>query len=137
MLESHYEKHGKEMGFVSSEEYEMAASDAVNNPESLHKTEKEDGMMCTIKRIPTNLWLYPRIGIFETILIQILVRNILIDNKKGPNIRSIIWKFGPFIWFYAGILLFKIRTKTGMTISWMTIPGRQVIKLALINTDNV
>lgn len=43
------------MGFVSSEEYEMAASDAVNNPESLHKTEKEDGMMCTIKRIPTNL----------------------------------------------------------------------------------
>ena len=26
------------MGFVSSEEYEMAASDAVNNPESLHKT---------------------------------------------------------------------------------------------------
>lgn len=43
MLESHYEKHGKEMGFVSSEEYEMAASDAVNNPESLHKTEKEDG----------------------------------------------------------------------------------------------
>ena len=31
------------MGFVSSEEYEMAASDAVNNPESLHKTEKEDG----------------------------------------------------------------------------------------------
>ena len=43
MLESHYEIHGKEMGFVSSEEYEMAASDAVNNPESLHKTEKEDG----------------------------------------------------------------------------------------------
>lgn len=90
LLESHYEKHGKDMGFVSSEEYEMAASDVVNNPESLHKTEKEDGMMCTIKRIPTNLWLYPRMGIFELILIQILVRNILIDNKKGPNIRSII-----------------------------------------------
>lgn len=43
LLESHYEKHGKEMGFVSSEEYEMAASDVVNNPKSLHKTEKEDG----------------------------------------------------------------------------------------------
>lgn len=43
LLESHYEKHGKDMGFVSSEEYEMAASDVVNNPESLHKTEKEDG----------------------------------------------------------------------------------------------
>lgn len=43
LLESHYEKHGKDMGFVSSEEYEMAASDVVNNPKSLHKTEKEDG----------------------------------------------------------------------------------------------
>ena len=38
LLESHYEKHGKD-----SEEYEMAASDVVNNPESLHKTEKVDG----------------------------------------------------------------------------------------------
>lgn len=43
LLESHYEKHGKEMGFSSSKEYEMSASDIVNNPESLHKTEKEDG----------------------------------------------------------------------------------------------
>lgn len=43
LLESHYEKHGKEMGFSSSKEYEMSASDVVNNPESLHKTEKEDG----------------------------------------------------------------------------------------------
>ena len=43
LLESHYEKNGKEMGFSSSKEYEMSASDVVNNPESLHKTEKEDG----------------------------------------------------------------------------------------------
>lgn len=43
LLESHYEKHGKEMGFSSSKEYEMSASDVVNDPESLHKTEKEDG----------------------------------------------------------------------------------------------
>lgn len=43
LLKSHYEKHGKEMGFSSSKEYEMSASDVVNNPESLHKTEKEDG----------------------------------------------------------------------------------------------
>lgn len=43
LLESHYEKHGKEMGFSSSKEYETSASDVVNNPESLHKTEKEDG----------------------------------------------------------------------------------------------
>ena len=43
LLESHYEKHGIEMGFSSSEEYESSASDVVNDPESLHKTEKEDG----------------------------------------------------------------------------------------------
>lgn len=43
LLESHYEKHGKEMGFSSSKEYEMSASDVVNDPDSLHKTEKEDG----------------------------------------------------------------------------------------------
>ena len=43
LLESHYEKHGKEMGFSSSEEYESAASDVVNDPKSLHKMEKEDG----------------------------------------------------------------------------------------------
>ena len=43
LLESHYEKHGKEMGFSSSKEYETGASDVVNDPDSLHKTEKEDG----------------------------------------------------------------------------------------------
>ena len=41
--DEHYEKHGKYMGFDDAEEYEEAASDVVNNPESLHKTEKEDG----------------------------------------------------------------------------------------------
>ncbi len=42
-LDSHYEKHGIEMGFASAEEYEAAASDVVNSPDALHKTEKEDG----------------------------------------------------------------------------------------------
>lgn len=42
LLERHYEKHGKEMGFTSAKEYEQAASDVVNNPKSLHKKEKED-----------------------------------------------------------------------------------------------
>ena len=42
-LEEHYEKHGKEMGFKDAESYEEAASAVVNNPNSLHKTEKEDG----------------------------------------------------------------------------------------------
>ncbi|MDO4941592.1 MAG: hypothetical protein Q4E73_01980 [Lachnospiraceae bacterium] len=43
LLENHYEKHGKEMGFSSAEEYEKAASAVVTNDKALHKTEKEDG----------------------------------------------------------------------------------------------
>ena len=43
LLNQHYEKHGIEMGFASAAEYEQAASDVVNNPAALHKTEKEDG----------------------------------------------------------------------------------------------
>ena len=42
-LNQHYEKHGKDMGFASAEEYEKAASDVINNPSALHKIEKEDG----------------------------------------------------------------------------------------------
>ena len=41
-LESHYQKHGIEMGYSSATEYEEAASNVVNNPEALHKNEKED-----------------------------------------------------------------------------------------------
>ncbi|MDE7281675.1 MAG: hypothetical protein K2N36_08050, partial [Ruminiclostridium sp.] len=43
LLNQHYEKHGKDMGFSSAEEYEKAASKVVNNPDALHKTEAEDG----------------------------------------------------------------------------------------------
>ena len=43
MFEPLYEIHCKEMGFSSSKEYETCASDVVNDPDSLHKTEKEDG----------------------------------------------------------------------------------------------
>lgn len=43
LLNSHYEKHGIEMGFSSAEEYEKAACAVVNAPDVLHKTEKEDG----------------------------------------------------------------------------------------------
>lgn len=43
LLDQHYEKHGREMGFSTAEEYEKAASSVVNNPNALHKTEKEDG----------------------------------------------------------------------------------------------
>lgn len=43
LLNEHFEKHGKEMGFSSAEEYQAAASAVVNNVNALHKTEKEDG----------------------------------------------------------------------------------------------
>lgn len=43
LLNQHYEKHGREMGFASAAEYEKAASAVVNNPAALHKIEKEDG----------------------------------------------------------------------------------------------
>ena len=43
LLNEHYDKHGVEMGFESAAEYEKAASAVVNNPDALHKLEKEDG----------------------------------------------------------------------------------------------
>lgn len=43
LLDQHYEKHGRDMGFASAEEYEKAAAAVPNNPEVLHKIEKEDG----------------------------------------------------------------------------------------------
>lgn len=43
LLNEHYEKHGKEMGFSSAEDYRIAASRVICDPDSLHKTEKEDG----------------------------------------------------------------------------------------------
>lgn len=42
LLESHYQKHGEEMGFASAEEYQKSASDVALNPDALHKNEKED-----------------------------------------------------------------------------------------------
>lgn len=43
LLNSHYKKHGIDMGFTSAEEYQQAAAQVVSNPSALHKTEKEDG----------------------------------------------------------------------------------------------
>ena len=43
LLNEHYEKHGKSMGFTDASAYESAASAVVTNTKSLHKTEKEDG----------------------------------------------------------------------------------------------
>ena len=46
LLDQHYDKHGKEMGFASAAEYEAAASAVITNPNALYKTEKEDGDGC-------------------------------------------------------------------------------------------
>lgn len=43
LLNQHYDKHGRDMGFKDAASYEKAASDVVNNPKALHKIEKEDG----------------------------------------------------------------------------------------------
>ena len=43
LLNDHYEKHGKDMGFDSAKSYEAAANEIINHPDSLHKIEKEDG----------------------------------------------------------------------------------------------
>ena len=46
LLNEHYEKHGKEMGFSSAEEYAAAANLVIHHPDTLHKIEKEDGDTC-------------------------------------------------------------------------------------------
>ena len=46
LLKQHFEKHGGEfsdMGYSTPEEYEKGASDVINDPNALRKTEAEDG----------------------------------------------------------------------------------------------
>ena len=43
LLNDHFEKHGRDMGFASAEEYEKAAAVAAANPNALHKIESDDG----------------------------------------------------------------------------------------------
>ncbi len=43
LLNEHFEKHGIEMGFGSKEDYLEAANAVIQNPDSLHKPEAEDG----------------------------------------------------------------------------------------------
>lgn len=42
LLNEHFDKHGKEMGFTDAKAYEQAAAVVVTNPLSLHKLEAED-----------------------------------------------------------------------------------------------
>lgn len=41
--EEHFEKHGDDFDYRSSEEYEDCANKVIHNPKSLHKLEAEDG----------------------------------------------------------------------------------------------
>lgn len=43
LLNDHYKKHGKEMGFKNANAYEKAANKVINNKNALIKEEKEDG----------------------------------------------------------------------------------------------
>ena len=43
LRDSHFEKHGIEMGFETPEEYIKAANMVICNPDALHKLEAEDG----------------------------------------------------------------------------------------------
>ena len=42
-LESHYLKHGIDMGYDSAEDYQAVANAVISNPNVLHKTQAEDG----------------------------------------------------------------------------------------------
>ena len=43
LFEQHFEKHGAEMGYSNKEDYLAGANRVINDPNSLHKTEEEDG----------------------------------------------------------------------------------------------
>ncbi|HAM16188.1 MAG TPA: hypothetical protein DCP91_10125 [Eggerthellaceae bacterium] len=43
LMNSHYDKHGKEMGYASAQEYVAGANAVVANPAALHKKQAEDG----------------------------------------------------------------------------------------------
>ena len=43
LLKEHYKKHGKAMGYADSAAYVAGANAVIDNPDSLHKTQKEDG----------------------------------------------------------------------------------------------
>lgn len=43
LWESHYDKHGIDMGFADKEAYLAAANAVIANPDTLHKIEGEDG----------------------------------------------------------------------------------------------
>lgn len=43
LLEEHFKKHGKKMGFKTAEEYEKAANKVIASKDALIKEEKEDG----------------------------------------------------------------------------------------------
>ena len=43
LLEINFTNHGREMGFSTSAEYELAAASVIDNPDALHKTDSGSG----------------------------------------------------------------------------------------------
>lgn len=43
LLDEHFKKHGGEFDYADASAYENGASAVVNDPDALHKTEKDDG----------------------------------------------------------------------------------------------
>lgn len=43
LMNEHFNKHGKAMGYASAEDYVAGANAVVSNPDALHKQQKEDG----------------------------------------------------------------------------------------------
>lgn len=43
LLNQHFEKHGGEFDYPTAQDYEKGASDVINNPDALFRTEAEDG----------------------------------------------------------------------------------------------
>lgn len=43
LLQQHFEKHGKDMGYAIPEDYVLGANWVIASPEALHKLEAEDG----------------------------------------------------------------------------------------------
>ena len=43
LLTEHFNKHGKDLGYQNINDYQKGANKVINNTNSLHKVEKEDG----------------------------------------------------------------------------------------------
>lgn len=59
-LESHFQKHGAEMGYGSASDYLAGANAVISNPRALHKTQSEDGDDAYFLDQRASSWWFPR-----------------------------------------------------------------------------